>query len=221
MSQVTTRSMSRRLRESQAADTTLSLGENKTKYKLRELSVQLKGLPPPVYSNSMRGSEASDEEEAWVLEESEEEDGDDGSVEVVHVENSASAQLKEASGSEELSMVISSGSAEKSSVKYDDLQQDSPVKRRLRNLDMRRKAIEKFEVEATDFVRDFLSANYAEKFPSSESLYEYSIQIVKDKILQPEITSYSKVIEQGGSWMEFRMNRAIEENVKMYLVQKM
>ena len=86
---------------------------------------------------------------------------------------------------------------------------------------MRRKAIEKFEVEVTDFVSDFLSANYAEKFPSSESLYEYSIQIVKDKILQPEITSYSKVIEQGGSWMEFRMNRDIEENVKMYLDQKM
>ena len=118
-------------------------------------------------------------------------------------------------------MVISSGSVEKSSVKYDDLQQDSPVKRRLRNLDMRRKAIEMFEVEVTDFVRDFLRAKYAEKFPSSESLYEYSIQIVKDKILQPEITSYSKVIEQGGSWMEFKMNRAIEENVKMYLVQKM
>ena len=222
MSQVTTRSMSRRLRESQAADTTLSLEENKTKYKLRELSVKLERLPIPVYdSNSMKGAEASDEEEAWVLEESEEEDGDDGSVEVVHVETSASAELKEASGSEELSMVMSSGSAEKSSVKYDDLQQDSPVKRRLRNLDMRRKVIEKFEVEVTDFVRDFLRAKYAEKFPSSESLYEYSIQIVKDKILQPEITSYSKVIEQGGSWMEFRMNRAIEENVKMYLVQKM
>ena len=104
MSQVTTRSMSRRLRESQAADTTLSLGKNKTKYKLRELSVQLNGLPPPVYdSNSMKGSEASDEEEAWVLKESEDEDEDKGSVEVVHVENSASAQLKEASGSEELS----------------------------------------------------------------------------------------------------------------------
>ena len=86
---------------------------------------------------------------------------------------------------------------------------------------MRRKAIEKFEVEVTDFVSDFLRANYAEKFLSSESLYEYSIQIVKDKILQPEITSYSKVIEQGGSWMEFRMNRDIEENVKMYLDQKM
>ena len=85
----------------------------------------------------------------------------------------------------------------------------------------RRKAIEKFEVEVTDFVRNFLRAKYAEKFPSSESLYEYSIQIVKDKILQPEITSYSKVIEQGGSWMEFRLNRDIEENVKMYLVQKM
>ena len=83
---------------------------------------------------------------------------------------------------------------------------------------MRRKAIEKFEVEVTDFVRDFLRAKYAEKFPSSESLYEYSI---KDKILQPEITSYSKVIEQGGSWMEFRMNRDIEEKVKMYLDQKM
>ena len=96
--------MSRRLRESQAADTTLSLGEIKTKYKLRELSVKLERLPTPVYdSNSMKGSEASDEEEAWVLKESEDEDEDKGSVEVVHVENSASAQLKEASGSEELS----------------------------------------------------------------------------------------------------------------------
>ena len=48
MSQVTTRSMSRRLRESQAADTTLSLGENKTKYKIRELSVKLERLPTPL-----------------------------------------------------------------------------------------------------------------------------------------------------------------------------
>ena len=45
---VTTRSMSRRLRESQAADTTLSLGENKTKYKIRELSVKLERLPTPL-----------------------------------------------------------------------------------------------------------------------------------------------------------------------------
>ena len=48
MSQVTTRSMSRRLRESQAADTTLSLEEIKTKYKIRELSVKMKRLPTPL-----------------------------------------------------------------------------------------------------------------------------------------------------------------------------
>ena len=54
---VTTRSMSRRLRETQAADTTLSLEKNKIKYKLRELSVKLERLPIPDYdSNSMKGS---------------------------------------------------------------------------------------------------------------------------------------------------------------------
>ena len=93
----------------------------------------------------------------------------------------------------------------------------SPVKRRQRNLDIRREAIEKFEEEIIAFVWDYLSVNYAGKFLSAESIYEFSIKTVQDKILQPEVGSYSKVIEKGGSWAEFKVNRAIEENVKKFL----
>ena len=94
----------------------------------------------------------------------------------------------------------------------------SPAKRRQRNLEMRRKAIDKFEEEMTNFVWDYLSENHAEKFPSPDSLYEYSVQTVQHKILQPEVSSYvGSVIEKGGSWAEFGVNRAMEENVQRYL----
>ena len=94
----------------------------------------------------------------------------------------------------------------------------SPAKRRQRNLEMRRKAIDKFEEEMTNFVWDYLSANHAEKFPSADSIYEYSVQTVQHKILQPEVSSYvGSVIEKGGSWAEFGVNRAMEENVQKYL----
>ena len=94
---------------------------------------------------------------------------------------------------------------------------DSPVKRRLRNIDIRRKVIDQFEEEMIDFVWDHLSANHAEKFSSSEAIFEYSVKIVKEKILHSEVSSYSKVIEQGGSWAEFEVNRDIKENVKRFL----
>ena len=93
----------------------------------------------------------------------------------------------------------------------------SPVKRRLKNLDIRRKAIDKFEEEMIEFVWDYLLTNHAEKFPITESLFEYSVKTVKDKTIQPEVNSYSKVIEQGGSWAEFEVNRDIRENVKRFL----
>ena len=94
---------------------------------------------------------------------------------------------------------------------------DSPVKRRLRNIDIRRKAIDQFEEEMIDFVWDHLSANHAVKFSSSEAIFEYSGKIVKEKILYPEISSYSKVIEQGGSWTDFKVNKAREKKVKKFL----
>ena len=94
----------------------------------------------------------------------------------------------------------------------------SPAKRRRRNLEIRREAVEKFEEEMKVFVWDYLSANHAEKFPSTESLYDHS---VKHKILPAEVNSYSRVIEQGGSWKEFKINRAMEENVKRFLEEMM
>ena len=97
----------------------------------------------------------------------------------------------------------------------------SPVKRRRINLDIRRKSIEKFEEEMIVVVWDYLSANHAGKFSSIESLYDFSIKTVKDKIIQPEVGSYSKVIEEGGSWAEFKVNRAVEENVKKFLEKMM
>ena len=129
--------------------------------------------------------------------------------------------------------------AEKSSVnkrqhqQHDDLQQVgkdekedgvlnlSPVKRRKRNLDLRREAIDKFEEEMINFVWDYLSANYADKFSSAGSLYQYSAKTVREKILQPEVSSYSKVIEQGGSWAEFQLNRAMKENVQRFVDEMM
>ena len=110
---------------------------------------------------------------------------------------------------------------EKNSTKrqYDDLQSEStsPVKRRRINLEIRRKAIEKFEEEMIVFVWDYLSANHAGKFANTESLHEFSIKTVKDKIIQPEVGNYSNVIEEGGSWTGFEVNRAVEENVKRFL----
>ena len=97
----------------------------------------------------------------------------------------------------------------------------SPVKRRRRNLENRQKAIEKVEEDMIDFVWYYLTANQAKKFPSNESLYDYSVQTVKHKILQPEVSSYSRVIEQGGSWTEFQLNRAMEENVQRFLEEIM
>ena len=97
----------------------------------------------------------------------------------------------------------------------------SPVKRRQRNIEIRKDAIEKFEDETTEFVWDYLSANYAEKFPSAGSIYEFSVRTVKQKILPPEVNSYSKVIEQGGSWADFQLNRAMKENVQRYLEELM
>ena len=94
---------------------------------------------------------------------------------------------------------------------------DSPVKRRLRNIDIRRKAIDQFEEEMIDFVWDHLSANHAEKFSNSDAIFEYSGKIVKEKILHPEISSYSKVIEVGGSWTDFKVNKAREKKVKKFL----
>ena len=129
--------------------------------------------------------------------------------------------------------------AEKSSVnkrqhqQHDDLQQVgkdekedgvlnlSPVKRRKRNLEIRRKAVDKFEEEMILFVWDYLSANYADKFSSAGSLYQYSAKTVREKILQPEVSSYSKVIEQGGSWAEFQLNRAMKENVQRFVDEMM
>ena len=63
----------------------------------------------------------------------------------------------------------------------------SPVKRRRINLEIRRKAIEKFEEEMIVFVWDYLSANYAGKFANTESLHEFSIKTVRNKIIQPEV----------------------------------
>ena len=118
--------------------------------------------------------------------------------------------------------------AEKSSVNKRKRQDDdlslSPVQRRQRNLEIRRKAIDKFEEEMINFVWDYLSANYGQKFPSVDSIYEYSVKTVKHKILQPEVNSYMctrTVIEQGGSWREFEVNRAMEENVQRYLEELM
>ena len=131
--------------------------------------------------------------------------------------------------------------AEKSSInkrqhqQHDDLQQVeerggkeggvhnlSWVKRRKRNLESRRKAIDNFEEEMTIFVWDYLSANYGEKFPSAESLYEFSVKTVREKILQPEVSSYySKVIEHGGSWTQFQLNPARQENVQRFLEEMM
>ena len=130
--------------------------------------------------------------------------------------------------------------AEKSSInkrqhqQHDDLQQVereekgggvlnlSPVKRRKRNLESRRIAIDNFEEEMTIFVWDYLSANYGEKFPSAESLYEFSVKTVREKILQPEVSSYySKVIEHGGSWTQFQLNPARQENVQRFLEEMM
>ena len=73
----------------------------------------------------------------------------------------------------------------------------------------------------TEFVWDYLRANYADKFRSLESIYEFSVNTVKQKILPPEVTSYSQVIEQGGSWTGFEVNRAMEENVQRYLEEIM
>ena len=112
-------------------------------------------------------------------------------------------------------------SQSKESLEKLKLETTSPAKRRRVNLNIRREAIEKFEEEMIAFVWDYLTVNHAGKFSSADSLYKFSIKTVKDKIIQPEVGSYSNVIEEGGSWTKFEVNRAVEENVKKFLDKMM
>ena len=74
----------------------------------------------------------------------------------------------------------------------------SPVKRRKRNIEIRKDAIEKFEDETTEFVWDYLSANYAEKFPSAGSIYEFSVRNRRSSRLRSTATARSSSREGPG-----------------------
>jgi len=91
-----------------------------------------------------------------------------------------------------------------------------------KRLDMRKEAIERYQQSLVIEVKNYLQT-FKDKFENDEELKTFSHFIVEKKLLNPEVNSFTKKIETGGSksWEEFVVSNATKENVKKYLIQKL
>ena len=87
-------------------------------------------------------------------------------------------------------------------------------------LRVREEAIRKYEEEMIEEVKD-LMGNYKLKVPEKfESLHEFAVHTVKNKILEPEVKLHSTLVERGEmSWHQFQVSVETKENVPEYLMK--